>query len=182
MSPSIRSRSNHPRTDRSAVLTVPGPRPVHRRSGRLRPYPAGSPVAHAVSSSLPFGTKPLSAAASHPALRRRSCLRLPRGSCLRGGHDFHMLSSWCCGRTERGILPRLFRNEHPSDLLPLHFATHRTFRPPRRDARLLIHAQSPHRIRRTADSCLFVSLRGWPEFTYGKVVNFPRLQPPPDPS
>ena len=129
MSPSVRSRSNHPRTDRSAVLTVPGPRPVRRRSGRLRPYPAGSPVAHAVSSSLPFGTKPPSAAASHPALRRRSCLRLPRGSCLRGGHDFHMLSSWCCGRTGRGILASWFgfTTEH-SKAKP---AARRTRAPPR---------------------------------------------------
>jgi hypothetical protein len=32
-------------------------------------------------------------------LRRRSCLRLHPGLCLRGGYDFHILCSWLRGRT-----------------------------------------------------------------------------------
>ena len=107
MSPSGRSRSNHPRHDRPTALTVPSPWPVHRRSGRLHLWLAGSPVAFAESSSLPFGTNPPIPTALHPALRRRGCLPLRPGGCLRDGHDFHMLSSWCCGRTSRGRSPRI---------------------------------------------------------------------------
>jgi hypothetical protein len=99
MDPSGRSRSNHTRTDLSPVLAILGPGQLHRFRGRLRLYLAGSPVAHAESSSLSFGTNLPSRAAPHPALQRRSCLRLHPGLCLRGGNDFHILSSWFHGRT-----------------------------------------------------------------------------------
>ena len=107
MSPSGRSRSNHPRTDRPTALTVPLPWTAHRRGGRLHLWLAGSPVAFAESSSLSFGTNPPIPTALHPALRRRGCLPLHPGGCLRDGHDFHMLSSWCYGRTSRGCHPRI---------------------------------------------------------------------------
>jgi len=99
MDPSDRSRSTHTCTDLPPVLAILGPGQIHRSCGRLRLSLAGSPVAHAVPSSLSFGTNLPSRAAPHPALQRRSCLRLLPGLCLREGNDFHILSSWFHGRT-----------------------------------------------------------------------------------
>ena len=102
MDPSDRSRSTHTCTDLPPVLAILGPGQIHRSCGRLRLSLAGSPVAHAVPSSLSFGTNLPSRAAPHPALQRRSCLRLLPGLCLREGNDFHILSSWFHGRTSVG--------------------------------------------------------------------------------
>jgi len=106
MLPSDRSRSNHTQTDLSAALAGLVPRQVCRLRSRLRLSLAGSPGSHAESSSLvladTFGTDLPSPAAPHPVSRRRSCLRLHAGSCLRRGYDFHILISWFHGRTRAG--------------------------------------------------------------------------------
>ncbi len=113
MLPSGRSRSTHTLADACPVLAVPGPSRVRRLRGWLRLSLAGSPDQHAVSSSLSFGTNLPPRAAPHPVLRRRSCLRLPRDFCLRGGYDFHILSSWFHGRTSAAS-SRRFRRADPS--------------------------------------------------------------------
>ena len=106
MPPSDRSHSSHNRTDPSVVLAVPGPRWIHGSRRRLHPALAGSPIPIAVSSSLVFGTDHPSPAALHPALLRRSCLRLPANLCLWRGNDFHILGSWYRDRTRAALRRR----------------------------------------------------------------------------
>ena len=123
MPPSDRSHSSHNRTDPSVVLAVPGPRWIHGSRRRLHPALAGSPIPIAVSSSLVFGTDHPSPAALHPALLRRSCLRLPANLCLWRGNDFHILGSWYRDRTRATLRRRRARGYRRGkrDVLALSF-------------------------------------------------------------